>query len=412
MGRRDEEDLPAVEVLGAEGPVSSLQTVSTRGPDGPRRGRVLGLIVGAVVVSLLVGGVLLGGDDDVPEESAAKEQTTTTRPRTTTTRSRSTTTSITTTTTAAPVPLFAGQVLRGWLLSGSADGWTLVDIESGATLDSGLPFDDPYSTRPVAGGVVMISSGEARFHDLRVPADAREPVSLGPSDQILNTVDGDKVWLIEGTSESVPGAARARLVGVDGQELRSFQLPPEVFSTLQMGPNAATTDGLVFARGGRVYLVNEAGVHAIAIGELLGAVESSVFVFSCDQAAASCGVDLRAPSGALIRRLDVEQPATPTGGTTVSSADDGRLALVTQHYSENGDGTVITLLEPDGRTIATMEAMGYMPGVISWLPNDAGLVGSLDGGIVWIHTTSEGWVVEPLPGMSVQSEGVLAITLP
>ena len=54
-----------------------------------------------------------------------------------------------------------------------------------------------------------------------------------------------------------------------------------------MGPNAATTDGVVFARGGRVYLVNEGGVHSIAIGELLGAVQSSVLVFTCDQAAAS-----------------------------------------------------------------------------------------------------------------------------
>jgi hypothetical protein len=258
----------------------------------------------------------------------------------------------------------------------------------------------------------MISSGAARFHDLRISADVREPVSLGPADQILNTVGGDKVWLIEGTSESVPGAARARLVDLGGRELRGFQVPPGAFGTFQMGPNAATTEGVVFARGGRVYLVNEAGVHAIAIGELLGAVESSVLVFTCDQAAASCGIDLRTPAGALIHRLDVEQPATPAGTVTVSSSDEGRIAVVTQRYSENGDGAVITLLEPDGRTIATMEVMGYMPNVVSWLPDDAGLVGNLDGGIVWIHTTSEGWVVEPLPGMSVQSEGVLAITLP
>ena len=96
----------------------------------------------------------------------------------------------------------------------------------------------------------------------------------------------------------------------------------------------------------------------------------------------------------------------------MSTSDDGRLAIVTQDYSPSGDGAVITLFEPDGRTIATMEGMGYMPGVVSWLPNDAGLVGSLNGGIVWIHATSDSWVVEPLAGMSVQSEGVLAIKLP
>jgi hypothetical protein len=411
MGRRDGEQLPPVEVLGAAGRISSLQEVSTRGPDGPRGRRGLGLIVGAGVVGLLVAGLLLG-DDEVPAASEREEETTTTtRSRPTTTRPRPTST----TTTTLPGPLFAGHVVRGWLLSGNANGWTLVDIESGAELETGLPFDNPYSTRPVAGGVVLISSGEARFYDLRVPAEVREPVRLGLADQILTTAEGDQVWLVEGATETRPDDARARLVDLGGRELRSFPVPPEPFPTFQGGPFspiAGTPEGVLFGRGGRVYLVNEAGVQAVGIGDLVGAVESSVLVFTCDQAAFSCGIDLRTTSGARIRRLDVERSSPLESVTAVSSADDGRFAVVQQSYSSNGDTSVITLFDADGRSTATVQVMGYMSNSVGWLPNDAGLVGTRNGRIVWIHPTSDGWVVEDLPGMSVQSEGVLALAAP
>ena len=53
-----------------------------------------------------------------------------------------------------------------------------------------------------------------------------------------------------------------------------------------------------------------------------------------------------------------------------------------------------------------------MPNPPNWLPDDAGLVGTRNGRIVWIHPTGDGWVVEDLPGITVQSEGVLAVTTP
>ena len=411
MGRREDEELPPIEVLGAEPQISSLQEVSTRGPDGQRGRRGLGLIVGAIALGLLVAGLMLGDDDEAPAASEREEDTTTTtRSRPTTTRPRPTSS----TTTTLPGPLFAGHPVRGWLLSGSTSGWTLLDIETGAELETrGLPFDNPYSTRAVAGGVVLISGGEARYYDLRVPTEVREPVRLGPADQIITTTaDGDEVWLVEGASETPPDEAQARLVDLGGRVLRSFPVPPEPFSTFMGGPfspTAGTPEGVLFARGGRVYLVNEAGVQSVGIGDLVGAAESSVLMFTCDRDRFSCGIDLRTPFGARIRRLDLEQSSPLESFTAVSSADDGRFAVVEQRYSPAGDTSVITLFDADGTTTATMEVMGYMSNGVGWLPDDAGLVGAHNGQIVWIHPTSDGWVVDDLPGTSVESEGVLAI---
>ena len=180
----------------------------------------------------------------------------------------------------------------------------------------------------------MLSSREATFHDLGVPADVRDPVSLGPADLTLNAVDGDKVWLIEGVSETVPASARARLVALDGRELRSFPVPAEAFPAPSMWAAELLHQGRRRVRPGRARLPRQRGRRAaIATGELVGAVESAVLVFTCDETAASCGIDLRGPSGSLIRRLDVEQTWTPAFGATVSGSDDGRIALVTQQSS-------------------------------------------------------------------------------
>ena len=173
---------------------------------------------------------------------------------------------------------------------------------------------------------------------------------------------------------------------------------------------AATSDGVLVGRGGRIYLANEDGVEVVAIGDLVGAVESSFLSFTCDEDA-SCGIDLRAASGARIRRLDVQDPS-PEFGWAVSSAADGRFALVTPSSSPDGDTSVITLHRPDGTTIATMEVNGY-------LPFAAGLAARRG----WARRRSQraDRVGPPdrqrlgrggLPGMSVQSDGVLALTVP
>jgi hypothetical protein len=401
MGRRDDEQLPPVEVVGVGSEITSVQHVSTGGPGGPRGRRRLGLIVALVVVGLLVAGAMLGGDDGEPVAGEREEETTTTRRSRTTTTSRPTTT--TTTTPPVTAPLFAGFDVRGWLLSGGQGGWTLFDIGTGQELESNLSFDNPYSTRAVTGGVVMVIGGQARHYDLRLPEGERTPVDLGPADQVVAAVERDQVWLIDGT--------RATLLDLEGRELRSFPVPAAPFDPAMAHPDtiAATTEGLLFARAGRVYLVSEGGVEAVAIGELVGALESAILVYGCGDDAAACSIDLRSLSGALIRRLDVKQVSSDFGWG-VSSASDGRFALLTHPPSPSGDASVLTLHRPDGSIEATIDVVTWMAFAPNWLPNDAGLIGARNGSVVWIHQTSEGWVLDSLGALSmVQSEGVLAI---
>ena len=400
MGRTDDER-PAIEIVGADPPITSVQHVSTRGPGGPRRRGIQVLLVAGAVVGLLVAGLALGGDDEDPppsdEQAEADEKTTTTRPRSTTTRLTTTTASTTTTTTG---PLFAGQPLGGWLLSGNVSGWTLVDIATGARLETELPFDDPYSTRSVTGGVVTIVAGNVEYHDLRVAEAVREPVVLGPADQVLMAVVPDQVWLLQGTYEDGSSdGGRARLVDLAGRQLRSFRVPTGSYV-------AATADGVLFDRGGRIYRADETGVEDLAVGALIGVAGSSPVIFTCD-ADASCGIDLLHPSGERIRRLAIEHPSIDLAAD-ISSDALGRFAIVT--YGPE-DGPLISLFDPDGTLLATVEDTGFFAGPLSWLPGDAGLVGTREGRIVWIHQATEGWVVEDLPALApVQSDGVLAIS--
>ena len=400
MGRTDDER-PAIEIVGADPPTTSLQHVSTRGPGGPRRRGIRVLLVAASVVGLLIVGLALGGDDDGPpapdEQAGADEETTTTRPRSTTTRPTTTTASTTTTTTG---PLFAGQPLSGWLLSGNVSGWTLVDIATGARLETALPFDDPYSTRSVAGGVVTIVAGNVEYHDLRVAEAVREPVVLGPADQVLLSGLSDQVWLLQGTYEDGSSTSgRARLVDLEGRQLRSFGVPIGSYV-------AATADGVLFDRGGRVYRADEAGVEDLAVGDLIGVAGSSPVIFTCD-VDASCGIELLHPSGERIRRLAIDHPSIDLAAE-ISSDALGRFAIVT--YGPE-DGPLISLFDPDGALLATVEDTGFFGGPLTWLPGDAGLVGTREGRIVWVHQAAEGWVVEDLLALApVQSDGVLAIS--
>jgi hypothetical protein len=404
VGRRDRDDRPPIEIVGGEPAITSVQQVST-GRSGSPRKRFGGLVAAVAVLAVLAAGVAFGGDGDGEPATGAPaeeqdEETTTSRRRTTTTRPRGPTT----TTTVAPLgPLFAGQGLRGWLLSGNPEGWTLVEIATGAVSEPVLPFDDPYSTKAVTGGVVTIQGGHAEYHDLRIPEDAREPVSLGPADQVLAAARPDQVWLLAGLYDGPTGAgSHARLVDLTGRDLRAFPIPEADYS-------AATSDGLLFERGGRVFVVDETGPDALAVGQLVGAVGSSVLTMTCDERAA-CGVDLLDRSGERVRRLDIEGGRLEEG-VQVSADERGRFAVIAYGAGEDGSDLTVALFDTDGTSIASVASMGgYINGPISWLPGDAGLVTSLDGRIAWIHGSADGWIVDEveLP-RSIQSDGVLAI---
>ena len=209
------------------GEISSLQEVSTRGPGGPRGRRGVGLIVGTVVVGLLAAGVLLGDDDGTPAASERKEETTTTRSRTTSTRPRPTPT------TTVAGPLFAGHVRPRVAAQRKSPG-----LDAGGHRIRSRAGVRPAVRRPLldAGRCrwsgACSSGGEARFYDLRVSADVREPVSLGPANQILNTAeDGNKVWLVEAIATRFPASpGRASSTSPDESSAapRSARAPPNL----------------------------------------------------------------------------------------------------------------------------------------------------------------------------------------
>ena len=114
---------------------------------------------------------------------------------------------------------------------------------------------------------------------------------------------------------------------------------------------------MLFDRGGRVYLADETGVEDLAVGDLIGVAGSSPVIFTCD-ADASCGVELLHPSGERIRRLAIEHPSIDLAAD-ISSDALGRFAMVT--YGPE-DGPLISLFEPDGRLLATVEDTGFFAG--------------------------------------------------
>ena len=201
MGRRDPDERPPIEVVGAERGTGSLQHVST-GPSRPRRPGGSGVVAAGVAIGLLlVAGLALGGDDGSPADPArdegegrslAEDPTTTRRPGSTTTRPRPTTTTI-------PVGPVFGRPLGGWLLTADGSGWTLVDIDSGARRDIALPAAGAFEARAVTGGVVMLSGGrrEAGYYDLRSGTDLPVPVVLGTADQLLPGDRPDRIWLVD-----------------------------------------------------------------------------------------------------------------------------------------------------------------------------------------------------------------------
>lgn len=397
--RRSDDQLPPVEVIGAAPDAGSVQRVSTGGGAGPPR---RGVVAGVAVVGLLLAGLALGQDDSGSERSEnPRESTTTTRP-TTTTR-RPTTTRPTTTTTVPTGPVFAGQGLTGWLLSGNIDGWTLIDLETGVATTPRLPFDDPYSTRVVTGGVVTVSAGAAAYHDLRIPEDEREPVPLGRMEQVVAASDREHVWLIGG-GETDPGGQQARLVDLDGRVVDGFTVPIG-------GYTAAVEGGLLFERGGRVFVASRSGVRSVAVGRVLGAVGPGFLTFTCDEDA-TCGIDLRTSSGARIRRLPID-PGDPELGVGVSDDPNGRFTVTTYGAVDLPEELVISIFEPDGTLTASVKPPAYTSGPVSWLPGDAGLVTAVDNRISWLRPTGSGWTVEELPALArVSSEGVLAIAIP
>ena len=287
-----------------------------------------------------------------------------------------------------------------------APGWRLIDLDTGVRLvPSGLPSPNTglggaaarYTVTAVPSGLVMIVQGrttQARFYAVSAAGAVSEPVDLGPADVVLPAGRPDRVWLVDGGGEGdslfpgpVPGFANdtlaVRLVDLRGPVLQSFEVESEWLWT-------GVEQGVALERGGRVYLADEDGLQAIAIGHVLGAIDSDLLVASCDDAGA-CGIERQPPDGGSAQRLGPVSHVDPQGYAV--AAADGRLAV----GRISGESADLVVVAADGQTQATIADASTISDVPVWLPGGVGFVAAAEDKVRWVRPTGGEWLDQPLP---------------
>ena len=392
MGRREPDERPPIEVLGADLGVSSTQQVAV----GPRRKpgrRHRSLAIAGVVGVLLVGGFAIGGSDDgdgdedrvIEDERDNRARDDLASPLTSTTVRRSTTTSSTTTVPAGP-PL--GRPVEGALVLYSANRWQVVDLETGEIYDLTLPSSEPYNSAATHRGIVVTVDGVARFHPILGTGPEPKPLDLGPADVVMPAGPG-RVWLIDSPPEGANApnvTSDVRLVDTSGDVLRSFQIPGRWVSD-------ATADAVVLSRGGRVYAADGDGVRAIATGWSVGTNGDAAVVATCDEAA-RCTLERQPVDGGPSTVIaDVGDPDSQYLESFEGPA--GELALLIS--DPTGADQELRLFAPDGGGLGTVEIeIGSVSTGARWLPDDLGLLVGTNRGVEWVRPDGKGWSMEPL----------------
>ncbi len=412
MGRHDPDPLPPIEIVGAEPAAGSLQRVTTgpRGPRGPG-GRVVA-VAGGVVLVLVVSLALGGGDDEpTPGSERAEERDNSAKlplkQSSTTTRPGSTTTRPSTTTTTIPVGPVLGEPVGAGLLVYGESGWQLVDLDTGQRTSPDLPILNPYTVVALRGGVVTADpdgNREATLYAIGPGGDIGGPIALGRADQVLPAGRPDRLWLLDGGGRMNEGGAfidaraEVRLVDVHGEVLRSFEVETSFVSH-------GLEEGVVFDRGGRVYLANEQGVRPIAVGSSMGVIGDDLLVLGCDDDA-DCAV-VRQPVDGRASSLVFDVADVENVGYDSSTAADGRIALTT-YGGEAGQS--LLLFAADGTPLGTLDgAASPVDGPPRWLPDDLGLIATDRGGVQWIHETHVRWVSTQLLGLRDLSAEVVIV---
>lgn len=395
MRRRSADPRPPIEVVGAESDLSTTQHVAV-GPRSPR-GRGGRFLAGAgALAAIVVLGLTLSDGDETPETSSRREERDN-RERSdlkpTVTTDRATTTRPTTTTTTIPVGPVISESLQGTLLVYEGSGWVSVDLGTGARLELDIDSENAYEARGVQGGIVVIGpspGGQAAlYYDLRSGRPDPEPRFLGRASQVVSAGSPERVWVIDGRLEgNIDTTARANLVDLSGDVLQSFDVPSPYVT-------GGTDRGVVIARGGRSYLVDEDGTRPLGLGDVVGMTPDAVVAFACDDRAV-CAVELQPIDGGdpiVFAALD----GLHDYGFAAIAATSDRIALL-RYPSPGGAGPSIVFYDGRGRLLGSSN-LNQFGGEPRWLPGDLGVVSPTGDGVSWTRLVGDKWVTSELPAL-------------
>jgi hypothetical protein len=398
----EDDERPAVELWGAEPQTLPTQRVELGANRSPR----LPVVAAVVVVLGLIGlGLGLGdssdgpGDDDPTSAEAGREeqgdkrdeQAADAEDTTTTTRRRRPTTTTAPTTTIATGPVFWWPTGAGLLTSATGERWTWVDLDTGERRDVELGTSDPWMTVPVLGGVVHLGhgTGEAIYQ----PLPDGEAVVLGEAEEVLATEDPTLVWLLrhDGSSGGPSVQTQAQLVGLDGDAAGD-----EVVLTGSY-PQAATTEGLIFAGGGRAFQQDGRGVRSLGIGDVLDVRGTSVVLGVCDEQATCRPEVLDLFTGARV--VYPPLPTTAPYSHLVELIAGG--GLLVAEFPADGLGRMKAVLyDGAGREWGRIDMPGPANNGTAWLPGTGGALLPDGDGFLRVHDADGELVTTPVPGLA------------
>jgi hypothetical protein len=360
LGRR-EDPRPPVELWGAPAEDAPSQRVAV---EGLRPRRWHGALAVAVVAALLGAGLALGGDDDdsggaQAVEPGERDNSAKLPLKATTTTTTRVQRSTTTTQPPPPVPILPGSGTR--VVVTGAGGVELLDLDTGEAIELVVPRS-VYGIVAVAGGVVLLDDGDARYLPLPRGGSPGEVVLLGPGDQAFPVGDGRAVWLTGVRSDGGDGAS-ATLVDLDGNTIAG---PVDLGGWVA----GAHPRGLIVQAAGRVYVVDDRGaVIPVTTGEVLGVSEGWMLVRSCDDGL-ECGPELWGPDLGAPRRLPATRVAFGFGGALSVDPAGERAAFLL----DGPRGQSVGIVDLDTGVAEAVEVGPTGVAGFGWLPGDLGVL--------------------------------------
>ena len=180
MVKGDANDLPKVELIGADAPDDGVLSETPITNQGSASGRLGGIALVLGIVVLLVGGVVASRDDSpAPDQRRDLGDDQSAEPRSTSSVPVVPVDDGDTFLAGAPAPVFGSDVERLVLMGSAAGGWRTLELSSGRVREiPALSEVEPDQLRAVPGGVLVMDRQAGELHRVNLPDGAWEPVHV------------------------------------------------------------------------------------------------------------------------------------------------------------------------------------------------------------------------------------------